>query len=298
MSILNQLRHLKQTLWHQPPLPPPECRRKRARDWQGCVFLGYRSYMESISLLSLHQDKAVSVDGGEILARIIMPKPADAGGQELSIPGSDLRNAGWVAEDIDLDDNHLCSISVDLPLAVLVNVNYRRAPEHPFPTPLEDSYAALRWVVGNAADLLLSLDKGLIVGGDSAGGNISAAIALRARDDPFFSSTKITGRYLRESIVLHPLAPAPAQWKAELRSFEKNKNAPILTDTCGLKLHESQFADYIHISAFRPYLRRLTPDSPYFPRSSMKFDSNRWQDADDVIPYWRTCGLQRHWAST
>jgi acetyl esterase len=60
----------------------------------------------------------------------------------------------------------------------VLSVGYRLAPEHPFPAPLEDAWAALRW----AADALG--DGGpLVVGGDSAGGALAAACALRARDE-------------------------------------------------------------------------------------------------------------------
>ena len=58
----------------------------------------------------------------------------------------------------------------------------------------------------NAASLNVSLSKGFLVGGDSAGGNLSAAVALKARDDPFFVGRSLTGQYLREPQLLHPLA--------------------------------------------------------------------------------------------
>ena len=58
----------------------------------------------------------------------------------------------------------------------------------------------------NASTLGVSLSKGFIVGGDSAGANLAAAIALKARDDPFFVGRPITGQYLREPPVVHPKA--------------------------------------------------------------------------------------------
>ena len=58
----------------------------------------------------------------------------------------------------------------------------------------------------NSATLNVSLSKGFLLGGDSAGANLSAAIALKARDDPFFADRPLTGQYLREPAVMYPLA--------------------------------------------------------------------------------------------
>jgi acetyl esterase len=64
---------------------------------------------------------------------------------------------------------------------VVFAVEYRLAPEHPFPTAIEDVYAALAWIAGHAAEL--GVDAGAIsIGGSSAGGNLAAAVTLRARD--------------------------------------------------------------------------------------------------------------------
>jgi acetyl esterase/lipase len=66
--------------------------------------------------------------------------------------------------------------------AVLVTVEYRLAPEHPYPAPLDDCYAGLLWLAGAAAEL--GYDPGrLVLAGASAGGGLAAGVALRARDD-------------------------------------------------------------------------------------------------------------------
>ena len=80
----------------------------------------------------------------------------------------------------------------------------------------------------NAPQFKVDPKKGLLVGGDSAGGNLAAVVALAARDDPFFAMIPVTGQYLREPAVCHSEA-YPEKYKAELRSFGESKNTLILT---------------------------------------------------------------------
>lgn len=87
---------------------------------------------------------------------------------------------GWVVGSIDSHEPVARALCRDTEVAVL-NVGYRLAPEHPFPAAFDDALAAFRWAHSNAAELGVDPAR-IAVGGDSAGGNLSAAVSLAARD--------------------------------------------------------------------------------------------------------------------
>ena len=87
---------------------------------------------------------------------------------------------GWVMGSIDAYDQPLSSLA-NLTESLVIAVSYQKAPEHPFPIPFDDCYATLEWAIEDFAKL--GIDKTRIgVAGDSAGGNLAAAVALKARD--------------------------------------------------------------------------------------------------------------------
>jgi acetyl esterase len=87
---------------------------------------------------------------------------------------------GWVVGDLDSHDR-TCRALANRAGCLVVSVDYRLAPEHPFPAAVDDSYAALGWVAKHICDF--GGDSGrLAVGGDSAGGNLGAVVAQLARD--------------------------------------------------------------------------------------------------------------------
>lgn len=88
------------------------------------------------------------------------------GGLILGQPEIDELNCIWLAREAGV---------------VLVSVDYRLAPEHPFPTPLEDCYTALKWVAAHASELKMDAAR-LAIGGESAGGGLAAALAQLAHD--------------------------------------------------------------------------------------------------------------------
>ncbi len=87
---------------------------------------------------------------------------------------------GWVIATLDTYDAS-CRALANLARCVVVSVDYRQALEHKFPAAHEDAYAAAQWVMKNAKDVGGD-PKRVAVGGESAGGNLAAAVCLMARD--------------------------------------------------------------------------------------------------------------------
>ncbi len=86
---------------------------------------------------------------------------------------------GWVIGDLDTHDV-VCRLLSNAARCAVVSVDYRMGPEHKFPAAVDDAYAAAHWVAGEAKSLRIDPEK-LAVGGDSAGGNLAAVVALMAR---------------------------------------------------------------------------------------------------------------------
>lgn len=91
-----------------------------------------------------------------------------------------LRGGGFVFGDLDTERPWATRVAEGSG-AVVISVDYRRAPEHPYPAALDDSYAVLAWTAEHAAELGIDPAR-IAVGGHSAGAGLAAAVALRARD--------------------------------------------------------------------------------------------------------------------
>lgn len=87
---------------------------------------------------------------------------------------------GWVIGDLDSHDV-MCRVLANESGCAVYAVDYRLAPEHPFPIPLDDCLDATRWIFDNADSLQVDPAR-IAIGGDSAGGNIAAVIAIKLRD--------------------------------------------------------------------------------------------------------------------
>lgn len=119
---------------------------------------------------------------------LTIPLAEGPGGARLYRPaGADLplvvylHGGGWVLGDLDTHDPHARAVAAGARVAVLA-IDYRLAPEHPFPAAHADAWAAVTWAADHAADLGADPQR-IGVAGDSAGGLLAAATAVRARDE-------------------------------------------------------------------------------------------------------------------
>jgi acetyl esterase len=124
------------------------------------------------------EDHTVPTPSGDVPLRLYRPHRTADGPAPVVVF---FHGGGWVIGSIASHDA-LCTALAARSGAVVASVEYRLSPEAPFPGPLDDCLAATRWVVDHAGGLGVDPSR-LAVAGDSAGGNLAAAVALRARDE-------------------------------------------------------------------------------------------------------------------
>lgn len=158
------------------------------------------------------ENHTVDGPGGPIPIRVYWPPESDATPPPIVVF---LHGGGWVVGDLDCYDGEARNHAVGAG-ALVVSVDYRLAPEHPYPAAVDDAWAATRWVAEHAAEFGADPTR-LAVAGDSAGGNLAAVIAQLARD--------AGAPPLRFQLLWYPATI----WDTSLPSFAENADAPILT---------------------------------------------------------------------
>lgn len=165
----------------------------------------------------------------------IEDRPADGVPVRIYRPGGPgphaallfIHGGGWVVCSLETHDplcRHLCVAAG----AVVVSVDYRLAPEHAFPAASDDCLAALRWLAANADALDVDATR-IVVAGDSAGGNLAAVTALRARD--------AGGPALAGQLLVYPVTDRPGRHP----SYAENDRDYGLT-TAGMAAYWAHYA--------------------------------------------------------
>src|SRR2546427_456378 len=149
---------------------------------------------------------------GPIPVRAYPPKAAGRG----PLPGLVFfHGGGFVLCNLDSHDG-LCRSLANAAGCAVVSIDYRLAPEHPYPAAPEDCYAATQWVAKNGAELGIDVAR-LAIGGDSAGGNLTAVTALLARDRG--------GPALRFQLMIYPVT----NFAFDTASYRENGEGYFLT---------------------------------------------------------------------
>ncbi len=138
------------------------------------------------------EDRQIPGRSGKIAIRIYTP--AGTGPKPVFV---NYHGGGWVIGDLDTSDAACRDLANGID-CIVVSVDYRMAPEHLFPAAVDDSYDALCWVATHSKSL--GGDGRLLVGGESAGGNLAAVMCLKARDE--------NGPAITAQVLLYPVVDA------------------------------------------------------------------------------------------
>lgn len=163
------------------------------------------------------QDLEIALDGRTLAARFYLPEGA-ASPAPLVVY---YHGGGWVVGTLETHDG-TCRALANASGAAVLSVAYRLAPEHPYPAPVEDCYDALKWAAANAASLGCDPAR-LAVAGDSAGGNLSAAVSIMVRDRG--------GPALKHQLLIYPVTNDDYS----LPSYAENGSGDYYLSTDGMR---------------------------------------------------------------
>lgn len=213
----------------------------------------YRVYRKVLEIVNPHfkplyrmMDHRMLFDGREIPVRVFLPAKGRSDGALIFFHGG-----GWIAGNIDTYTG-VCANMANKTNRMVISVDYRLAPEHPFPAGLEDCYFVAKECFFNP-DLLKCSPEDIALIGDSAGGNLAAAVSLMAMD---------RGEFLPSSqILLYPSTYFDHSESSPFPSITENGNDYLMTS--------KRIRDYMDMYvqdkkyAASPYVAPMTAERPY-----------------------------------
>jgi acetyl esterase len=156
------------------------------------------------------EDHTIDAPEGPIAIRVYWPLAAEARPPMVVF----FHGGGWAVGDLDTHDG-IARAHAAVAGAVVVSVDYRLAPEHPYPAAVDDAWVTTRWVAANGGNFGADPTR-LAVAGDSAGGSLAAVISQLARDNG--------GPPIAFQLLWYP----GTTWDTSLASFTENAHAPVL----------------------------------------------------------------------
>ncbi|KAK7459000.1 MutS domain V [Colletotrichum acutatum] len=170
----------------------------------------------------VEEDVHITVgDGASIAVRIHKPRVVADDGCPVLVA---FHGGGFVIGDLE-GVGSLCQLFTTLG-GIAVNVDYRLAPEHPFPVPVQDCFDVVKWTVDNAKTIGINLSKGFLVGGESAGADLALGVNRLWIDEK--QTPKLTGIF---SSISGALAEdtVPETYRNRFLSLKQNASAPVVT---------------------------------------------------------------------
>lgn len=162
-----------------------------------------------------------TTDGTKVRAKLYQPEPLPKEGGPLIV----MYHGGGFCVGNPEGEEQSCRNFVQAFGAVCVSSAYRLGPDFKFPYAVTDSWDALNWAAKNASSWGADPSKGFVIGGTSAGGNITGALSIMARDEKL--SPPLTGQYLVIPATIGE-GQVPEKWQEWYLSMEQNKDAPVL----------------------------------------------------------------------
>ena len=195
------------------------------------------------------ESRTIPGPAGNMAVRVIYPLSGEITGTLVYLHGG-----GWVVGDLESHEAHAIRLANRAGVVVL-NVDYRLAPEHPFPAAADDAEAALQWA-STHLDELGGKDKPLAVGGDSAGGNLAAVAALYCRDHGIalacqlllYPATNLSGRGGPEKSYLGDNAEAKAL-DPRVSPLKASTLAGLAPAIIGVGVHDFLYQDNLAYAA-------------------------------------------------
>ena len=242
------------------------------------------------------RDLSMPGPAGAIPLRLYRGRPLVAGEPQPVLVF--YHGGGWVIGDLESHDT-VCRELAHQSGCTIIAVDYRLAPEHVFPAAVDDCIAATEWVVANAAELGVDADR-LAVGGDSAGGNLAAVVAIHARDNGgpaikfqlmIYPATDMRMETASYAAATHPpVTRATMEWFIDLYMPDKSQRTdwraspllakdlsnlpPSFTITAGydpLSDEAEQYVEALEAAGSPAKLRRFPRSDPRLPQHGPRY---------------------------